>query len=94
MGWYKDITGGLPLNICKTVFGVYFFEGVYTARPIGELVEELYSWGWSDGEKACPCLPLSQTPRGWPTEQEEMVFFYDLELPTEQEEQAEMVFSA
>jgi len=72
MGWYKDITTGMPLNICKTVFGAYFFEGVYTARPIGELIQELYFWGWSDGEKA-----LSSYPRHYrvPSEQEEMVFY-------------------
>ena len=50
MGWYRDITEGIPLNICKTVFGVYFFEGCYTPTPLGELVESLYEWGFRDGK--------------------------------------------
>lgn len=50
MGWYKDITKGLPLNICKTVFGVYFFEGVYVPRQLGELFSEIYNWGINDAQ--------------------------------------------
>ena len=76
MGWYKDITKGMPLNICKTVFGATFFEGVYTARPIGELIQDLYFWGWSDGEKAL--IPSDSYKTECSTEQEEqeeMVFF-------------------
>lgn len=45
MGWYKPITTGLPLNVCKTIFGALFYEGVYTKYPIEDLLEEVYKWG-------------------------------------------------
>ena len=51
MGWYRDITTGLPLNVCKTVFGAYFMEGCYTPEPLAKLLEDVYRWGASDGRR-------------------------------------------
>lgn len=47
-GWYKMITTGLPLNVGRTVFGVYFMEGYYKPQPVSELCMELYDWGMKD----------------------------------------------
>ena len=54
MGWYKDVTFGLPLNVCRSVFGTYFFEGCYTPMSPDELFTSLYNWGYGEGEKAAP----------------------------------------
>jgi hypothetical protein len=57
MGWYKDITTGLPLNVCRTVFGAYFMEGCYTPEPLSKLLEDVYRWGASDGRREAAYRP-------------------------------------
>ena len=47
-GWYKVITKGLPLNVCKTTFGVYCFEGYYTPEPLGTIIKAVYEWDQRD----------------------------------------------
>jgi hypothetical protein len=49
MGWYRNITTGLPLNVCKTVFGAFFMEGCYTPEPLSKLLEDVYRWGLHEG---------------------------------------------
>jgi hypothetical protein len=49
-GWYRQITNGLPLNVCKTIFGVYFFEGVYTPYSVKSICEFIYDTGVNDGQ--------------------------------------------
>lgn len=62
-GWYREITKGCPLNVCKTVFGTYFFEGLCEPVPLGKLFEELYDWGWRDGQQAI--LPSKSFKTEW-----------------------------
>jgi hypothetical protein len=50
-GWYEVITKGLPLNVCKTVFGVYCFEGYYTPQSLPSIIEEAYQWGLNDNHE-------------------------------------------
>lgn len=57
-GWYKDVTTELPLNVCRTVFGVYFFEGSYTPERPEAIFEHLYTWGVRDG-----CYAMRFKPR-------------------------------
>lgn len=47
-GWYRVITKGLPLDVCKTVFGVYCLEGYYTPQTQVSIMMELYDWGLYD----------------------------------------------
>ena len=56
-GWYKDVTTELPLNVCRTVFGVYFFEGSYTPERPEAIFEHLYTWGFKDGCSAMQFKP-------------------------------------
>jgi len=50
-GWYRVVTKGLPLNVCKTVFGVYCLEGYYTPQSKESIMMELYQWGLHEGKK-------------------------------------------
>lgn len=43
-GWYKDVTYGCPLNIIRTIFGTYAFEGIYIMRSLGSLISEIGEW--------------------------------------------------
>lgn len=56
-GWYKDVTTELPLNVCRTVFGVYFFEGSYAPERPEAIFEHLYTWGFKDGCSAMQFKP-------------------------------------
>ncbi len=49
-GWYRQLTKGLPLNLCKTVFGVFFLEGNYEPQTIKELCSYYYEAGINDGQ--------------------------------------------
>jgi hypothetical protein len=47
-GWYKDVTYGCPLNIIRTVFGTYAFEGIYIMRSLGSLISEIREWEYME----------------------------------------------
>jgi hypothetical protein len=59
MGWYRNITTGLPLNVCKTIFGTHFLEGVYTMEPVGKLMQDFYQWGLHDPDNEAVVKKLS-----------------------------------
>ena len=48
-GWYKIYDAGRPLDIAKTVFGVWFFVGIYKPMTTDEIFSYIYQWGVDNG---------------------------------------------